>query len=97
MAWRDAHTLYYIDTPTNRVDVLRIGDDGCILNRAVAFGVDPALGFPDGMSIDLAGNLWVALWEGSAVGCFTPEGELVAKVKVAATAGAEVGARAPRW
>jgi sugar lactone lactonase YvrE len=85
MAWRDAHTLYYIDSPTHRVDVLQVADDGSILDRAPAFDIDPALGFPDGMSIDSAGRLWVALWEGSGVGCFTPDGELVAKVEVAAT------------
>jgi len=84
MAWPDAHTLYYIDSLTNRVDVLRVADDGSILNRETAFDIDPALGIPDGMSIDTAGRLWVALWEGSAVGCFTSEGELVGKVEVAA-------------
>jgi sugar lactone lactonase YvrE len=85
MAWPDAHTAYYIDSLTSRVDMLRVADDGSILSRETAFDIDPALGFPDGMSIDAAGRLWVALWGGSAVGCFTPEGELVAKVEVAAT------------
>ena len=85
MAWSDAHTAYYIDSPTHRIDVLRVAEDGSIVSRESAFGVDPALGFPDGMSIDAEGRLWVALWGGSAVGCFTSDGELVATVEVAAT------------
>jgi len=84
MAWQGAHTGYYIDSMTNRVDVLRVADDGSIVSREIAFHIDSALGFPDGMSIDTAGRLWVALWGGSAVGCFTLAGELVAKVEVAA-------------
>lgn len=85
MAWRDAHTLYYIDSMTHRVDVLQVAEDGGIVSRKTAFGVDPSLGFPDGMSIDAEGRLWVALWGGSAVACFTPDGEPVAEVEVAAT------------
>jgi len=85
MAWQGAYTGYYIDSMTNRVHVLRVADDGSIVSREIAFHIDPALGFPEGMSIDAAGRLWVALWGGSAVGCFTLAGELVAKVEVAAT------------
>ena len=40
-------------------------------------------GYPDGMSIDTAGNLWVALWGGWGVACFDPRtGDQLAKVEV---------------
>jgi sugar lactone lactonase YvrE len=79
LAWRNPDEFYYIDTPTQRVDLVTA--DG---RREPAFAVDPALGAPDGMTIDAEGALWVALWGGSAVVRFSPRGEMLARVEVAA-------------
>ena len=35
---------------------------------------------PDGATVDSAGNIWVALVHGSAIGCFSPAGELLQKI-----------------
>lgn len=80
LAWRNPDELYYIDTPTQRVDLVTA--DG---RREPAFAVDPGLGAPDGMTIDAEGALWVALWDGSAVVRFSPRGEVLARVDVPAT------------
>ena len=37
------------------------------------------------MCVDAAGNLWVAFWGGGCVRSFSPSGELLAQVDVAAT------------
>ncbi|MFT4901512.1 MAG: sugar lactone lactonase YvrE [Lentimonas sp.] len=71
----DAQTLYHIDTPTQEVCAYDFElQSGAISNRRVA--VDTAAkGFassPDGMTIDAAGNLWVAFCHGGAVVCFDP-------------------------
>ena len=43
------------------------------------------MGFPDGMTIDAEGNVWVALWGGSAVSCWNPEtGELLRTIEIPA-------------
>lgn len=61
-------TLYYIDTPTGRVDALDYDVDRCALSdRRTIVTISPELGVPDGMTIDEEGGLWVALWGGSAV------------------------------
>jgi sugar lactone lactonase YvrE len=87
IVWSPNHSrMYYIDTPTQKV----MGYDydnktGDISNPKVAVEVPVEMGSPDGMTIDAAGNVWVALWGGSAVGCWNPEtGELIRTIKVPA-------------
>ncbi|MFD4638344.1 SMP-30/gluconolactonase/LRE family protein [Lentzea sp. NPDC058436] len=80
LAWRSPDEFFYVDTPTQRVDL--VDRDG---NRERAFAIDPALGAPDGMTIDAEGALWVAMWGGSAVVRFSQDGEVLARVEVAAT------------
>lgn len=82
----DNSYMYYIDTPTHQVVRYNFNNDsGEITNPQVVIEVPEELGLPDGMTIDAAGNLWVALWGGSAVGCWNPEsGELLRKIEVPA-------------
>lgn len=69
LAWSaDARTLYYIDTGTRAIagfdyDVAA----GALSNRRVMAQVPPELGYPDGMTIDDEGYLWVGHWDGWAV------------------------------
>lgn len=54
-----------------------------INNAEVIIKVDEYLGFPDGMTIDSGGMLWIALWGGGAVGCWNPEtGDLLELIKL---------------
>jgi sugar lactone lactonase YvrE len=85
LAWSaDGRTMYYIDTPTFEVaefsyDVLT----GEIGPRSVAVTVPEAMGYPDGMCIDTAGNLWVAHWGGGAVRCWSPiTGKCLAEISL---------------
>jgi sugar lactone lactonase YvrE len=39
-------------------------------------------GSPDGMTVDTAGNVWVAVWGGGEVRRYTPEGRLTHTVRV---------------
>lgn len=82
----DATKMYYIDTPTQKVMAYDYDNEtGEISNPKVAVNVSPEMGSPDGMTIDADGNIWVALWGGSAVGCWNPEtGKLLKKVEVPA-------------
>jgi sugar lactone lactonase YvrE len=74
-----AGVMYYIDTPTQRVDAFDFdAETGSITNRRTAVRVDPELGAPDGMTIDENGELWIAMWDGAAVTHWNPEsGELL--------------------
>lgn len=80
----DSTKMYYIDTPTGKVkeydyDIIT----GNISYIKDAITIDQKMGHPDGMTIDSNGNLWIALWGGSAVGCWDPEnGKLLQKISV---------------
>jgi len=82
----DQTKMYYIDTPTMKVMAYDYDDEtGEISNPLVAVEIPEGMGYPDGMTIDAEGNLWVALWGGSAVTCWNPHtGELLRKIDVPA-------------
>ena len=84
MAWPSADELLYIDTPTQRVDRLRVTADGYIASREGAFEIGPELGAPDGMALDVAGCMWIAMWGAGAALRFTPAGEVIARIAVPA-------------
>ncbi len=72
----DGRLMYYIDTPTRRVDVFDFGGDGTIAGRRPLAEIEEGAGFPDGLTVDADGCVWVALWDGGAVRRYTPSGEL---------------------
>ncbi|BBG00117.1 MULTISPECIES: SMP-30/gluconolactonase/LRE family protein [Pseudonocardia] len=81
----DGRRAYYIDTPTGRIDVFDVDPDAgaaALRDRRPAVLVDPAAGLPDGLTVDSAGALWVALWGGSAVHRYTPDGVLDTVVRL---------------
>ncbi|MGC9353667.1 MAG: SMP-30/gluconolactonase/LRE family protein [Mariniphaga sp.] len=82
----DFTKMYYIDTPTRKVMAWDYNNEtGEIGNPETAIDVPEEMGYPDGMTIDAEGNVWIALWGGSAVGCWNPEtGELLCKIEVPA-------------
>jgi sugar lactone lactonase YvrE len=74
----DTTRMYYIDTPTMRVDVIDYDEaTGEVEHRRPLIAVAPGDGFPDGMTVDVDGCLWVAFWDGWCVRRYDPEGHLM--------------------
>ena len=84
LAWSaDGGTFFYIDTPSRKVRRWPWTGDGPLDGEGeVVVRVPNDVGFPDGMAIDDEGCLWVAIWGGSAVHRYTPEGDLDTVVEV---------------
>lgn len=79
----------YIDTPTLAVQVFDFDiAAGTISNGRVAFSIPQGVGFPDGMTMDADGSLWIAMWGGWQVLGFRPDGTCFARVKLPAVRGA---------
>jgi sugar lactone lactonase YvrE len=84
MAWTGLDEFLYIDTPTQRVDRLRVAADGRVAAQETAFAIAPGAGAPDGMTIDQEGCVWIAMWGAGAVLRFTQSGEVVARIDLPA-------------
>ncbi len=87
IAWSlDESKMYYIDTPTGQVQAFDYDrTSGKIINGKPIITVPESMGYPDGMTIDSEGMLWIALWNGNAVTRWNPNtGELISKIEVPA-------------
>lgn len=85
MAWnRERDRMYYIDTVPGEIYMFNYDDTtGEISNRTLIKKVPKTEGYPDGMTIDQEGCLWVALYGGSKVMRIDPDsGETVYQVRL---------------
>lgn len=82
----DKTMMFYIDTPTSQIKAYDYDDTtGDISNGRVVVNIATSQGFPDGMTIDAEGMLWVAMWNGNAVIRFNPTtGTVISKLEIPA-------------
>lgn len=88
MAWSPDHaTFYYIDTPTRQVTAYDYDiSTGSINNKRTIITVPEEYGYPDGMTIDAEGMLWIALWNGWGVERWDPyTGQLLHRILLSAS------------
>ncbi|WP_448073499.1 SMP-30/gluconolactonase/LRE family protein [Georgenia yuyongxinii] len=73
----DGTRAYYNDTQTGGTDVFDVVD-GELTNRRLFHHGDG--GRPDGLCVDSAGNVWVALNRVGKVRCYSPDGGILTEV-----------------
>lgn len=85
LEWSPDGTLaYYNDTPTGRIGVFDWAPDTGLTGLRTFAEIPDADGYPDGLTVDADGGVWVALYAGGAVRRYAPDGTLDAVIDVAA-------------
>jgi len=81
----DGHTVYLVDSGPRVVYAFAFdGERGTISDQRVLISVPDDVGAPDGMTVDAAGDLWVAIYGGGCVHRYAPDGRLRETFTVAA-------------
>jgi sugar lactone lactonase YvrE len=80
----DGALAYYNDTPTGRIGVFDWSPDTGLTGLRTFAQIPEADGYPDGLTVDSTGGVWVALYAGAAVRRYSPEGVLDEVIEVAA-------------
>lgn len=81
----DGRQLYYIDSPTRVVQRYRAEADGTLTNPTALIDTSPYAGFPDGMTVDAEGCLWICFWQGHTLRRFHPDGHLLNEIPLPVT------------
>ena len=87
LAWSpDYKTFYHIDTPAREVKAFDYDpQSGAIANPRTVIRVPDGLGWPDGMTSDTRGHLWIAMWDGAQLTRWDPaSGSLLERIPVPA-------------
>lgn len=72
----DGRTLYHTDSSARLIYRFNVESDGSLSERSVFVRFEEAWGYPDGMTTDVEGGIWVAHWDGARISRFAPDGVL---------------------
>jgi len=73
----DGATMYLVDSGPRVIYSFAFdGERGTISDQRVLINVDEEIGAPDGMTVDSAGDLWVAIYGGGRIHRYGPDGVL---------------------
>jgi sugar lactone lactonase YvrE len=79
----DGRTLWFADSGDATVDAFDFDlQTAGISGRRTVVEFDPRDGVPDGLVVDAHDHIWVAIWNGGEVRRYSPDGDLVARVRL---------------
>lgn len=78
----DGRILYHNDSGRRTTFAFDVADDGSLANKRIFAHFQVADGYPDGMTVDSEGCLWIAFWDGWCVRRLSPEGEVLRIVEL---------------
>jgi sugar lactone lactonase YvrE len=73
----DGRLMYHNDSARQVTYVFDLDREGNATNRRSFLRFAEGDGYPDGMTVDAEGCLWVAFWDGACVRRFSPDAELI--------------------
>lgn len=77
----DGRLLYFVDTLGGTIQACDVAEDGALASPRPFVRIDPTEGYPDGPTVDSEGGVWIALYAGWEARRYSPEGELVGRVR----------------
>jgi sugar lactone lactonase YvrE len=81
----DNHYFYHTDSMDCSITRYEYSPDtGLISNPVPFYRGEAASGFPDGITADSRGNIWVAFWGASCIRTFNPGGKMINEIPVPA-------------
>jgi sugar lactone lactonase YvrE len=78
----DGHWMYHTDTVQRTIYRFALDLHGSVRPREPFILFPDDWGYPDGMTTDANGGLWVAHWEGGCISRFSPDGKLDRRIKL---------------
>lgn len=80
----DGKTLYHTDSAARTVFAFDLEQDGTIANKRVWLKFADEWGYPDGMTTDAEGCIWIAHWGGGMISRFGPDARRMATIPLPA-------------
>ena len=74
--------MYHNDSARQVTYAFNMDADGQVANRRDFLRFDEGDGYPDGMTVDADGCLWIAFWDGWCVRRYSPGAELLETIEV---------------
>ncbi len=82
----DGRHMYYVDSPSQRVDIFDFDSDtGTVRNRSAFVTIPAAEGLPDGLVVDADGGVWVALFGAGRLRRYAPSGRVDQEIRLPVT------------
>ncbi|MEA1015662.1 SMP-30/gluconolactonase/LRE family protein [Sphingosinicella sp. LY1275] len=78
----DGRILYHNDSGRRTTFAFDVADDGSLANKRVFAHFEAADGYPDGMTVDAEGCLWIAFWDGWCVRRLSRDGEVLRVIEL---------------
>ena len=73
----DGKQMYHNDSARQVTYAFDLDEAGTATNRRTLLQFGEGDGYPDGMTVDAEGCLWIAFWDGGCVRRFSSDGELL--------------------
>ena len=78
----DGRTLYHVDTVKQQVLAFDLDASGGLSNKRLFARISDPEAYPDGPTVDSEGNVWLGLFGGWGVACYSPQGHLLRTVRL---------------
>jgi D-xylonolactonase len=72
----DGRIMYHSDSARRRLYAFDLAADGVPANRQLLAEFAADQGYPDGMTVDAEGMLWIAFWDGGCLRRLAPDGRI---------------------